>query len=196
MHVSLNSGPGIPKLLLLLLLPLCSQAQKNLKVSFTNEAISLPTIKALQTPIHPGIKVGSDFIVKGKNNWKQTVGADLSFFHHRLSENALMLDATYAIGYKFRFGLQPKFLSSLGYKHSLPVSEVYKLDNGVYKKASFFGKSQVNAKIGLGLEYPVNKKLSITADYQTMVAMPYSQKLPFSLHTFLSMGIKVNFKQQ
>lgn len=187
--------PGGRSLLpLLVLLPLLGQAQKNLKVSVLNEAVSLPTFGLRQTPLHPGLTVGSDFWVKSHRHWQSALGADLSFFHHRLSENALMLDATYALGYRFAFGLQPRFLAALGYKHTLAAGEVYELSEGTYEKATYWGKSQANGKVGFGLEYAFNEKYSLTTDYQMMVALPYSQKLPFALHTLLRVGIKVNLK--
>lgn len=181
-------------LLLLPLMPLAGSAQHNLKVSILKEAVSLPSGRLLENPIHPGITIGTDFRIKSNRHWQSTLGVDLSFFHHRLSENALMLDATYALGYKFGFGLQPKFLAALGYKHTLAAGEVYALENGVYEKTTYWGKSQCTAKVGFGLEYAFNEKYSLTTDYRTMVALPYSQKLPFALHTLLSVGMKVNLK--
>jgi hypothetical protein len=180
--------------LFLILSPLIGKAQKNLKVSLINEAVSLPMLRVLQTPIHPGVSIGTDFLVKSRNHWQSTLGADFAFFHHRLSENAVMLDATYALGYRFGFGLQPKLMAALGYKHTLAAGEVYALENGVYEKVTYWGKAQFNAKVGFGLEYALNKKYSLTTDYKTMLVLPYSQKLPFSLHTLLSAGIKVNLK--
>ncbi len=181
-------------LLFFFLVPYLSHAQKNLRVSVLNEAVSMPTTGFLQTPIHPGLSIGTDFRVKSGEHWQKTLGADVSFFHHRLSENAVMLDVAYALGYKFGFGLQPKFLAAVGYKHSLAAGEVYELKNGSYEETTYLGKSQFNAKLGLGLEYALNERYSLMADYRTMVALPYSQKLPFSLHTLLSVGMKVNFK--
>ncbi|MPR37235.1 hypothetical protein [Salmonirosea aquatica] len=181
-------------LLLFLFFPARGQAPRNLKVSVLNEATSLPTLNALPRPLHPGLTIGSDFLVSSRNHWQSTLGADLSFFHHRLSENALMLDATYGLGYRFGFGLQPRFLAALGYKHTLAAGEVYELRNGGYEKAAYWGKSQFNARVGFGLQYALNKKYSLTTDYKTMVALPYSKKIAFSLHTLLSVGIEVNLQ--
>lgn len=180
--------------LLLLLTPSLGYGQKTLRVAFFNEATSIPSLRILETPIHPGLTIGADFIQRSRKHWHTAVGTDLSFFHHRLSENAVMLDATYALGYKFRFGLQPKFLAALGYKQTLAAGEVYELKNGEYEKANYLGKPQFNAKVGFGLEYALNEKYSLTTDYKTMLVLPYSQKIPFALHTLLSVGMKVNLK--
>ncbi len=181
-------------LLLFLLAPSLGYCQSTLRVAALNEATSIPSLRMLETPIHPGVSIGTDFRVKTSRHWQSTLGADLSFFHHRLSENALMLDATYSLGYRFPFGLQPKFLAALGYKHTLAAGEVYELKNGSYEEANYLGKSQFNAKVGFGLEYALNEKYSLTTDYKTMVVLPYSQKIPFALHTLLSVGMKVNLK--
>lgn len=181
-------------LLLLLLAPSLGYGQSTLRIAALNEATSLPSLRMLETPIHPGFTIGADFLVKRGKHWQTAVGTDLSFFHHRLSENALMLDATYALGYRLPFGLQPKFLAALGYKHTLAAGEAYKLKNGSYEKVDYLGKPQFNAKIGFGLEYALNEKYSVTTEYKTMLVLPYSQKTPFALHTLLSMGMKVILK--
>ncbi|TDB62749.1 hypothetical protein [Arundinibacter roseus] len=169
-------------------------AQTNLRVSVMNQALSLPSLNVLHLPLHPGLTIGSDLLIKNHKRWHTTLGADLTFFHHRLSENALMLDAVYGLGYKFDFGLQPRFLAALGYKHSLAAGEVYKLRDGAYEKTFYWGKPQFNFKVGFGFEYPLSRTYSLTTDYKTMIALPYSQKIAFSLHTLLSVGIKVNLK--
>jgi hypothetical protein len=180
--------------LLLLLLPGMGYGQKSLRVSALNEATSLPSLRVLETPIHPGLTIGADFLVRRGRHWQKALGTEITFFHHRLSENALMLDATYALGYRFGFGLQPKFLAALGYKQTLAAGEVYELKNGAYEKAGYLGKAQFSAKVGFGLEYALNEKYSLTTDYRTMLVLPYSKIIPFALHTLLSVGMKVDLR--
>lgn len=164
---------------------------KAYRFSIAKEAVALPTNNPFDGQIHPSATIGVDYRVKNKNRWQSTLGLDLGFFHQRLSENAVMLDATYTKG--IRFGkLQPKFLAAIGYKHSLPAGELYKLVDGEYKKTTFLGKPQFNTKLGFGLEYAVNERYSLISEYKFMVALPYSDQLPFSLHSFLGIGLKVN----
>ena len=165
--------------------------KKAIRISLANEAIALPSANPFSGPIHPTIFLGYDAKVKSKNHWQTAFGLDLGFFHQRLSENALMLDASYSKGY--RIGpITPKFLFAIGYKHSMPAGEVYKFEDGEYTKATFLGKPQFNTKLGLGLEYAINQQYSLTADCRMMVALPYSEKLPFSAHTFTGLGLKIN----
>lgn len=164
-----------------------------LRFSVANEGSVLPSWRLYQSPIHPTFSVGIDTKTKSNHHWRRTFGLELGFFYHRQSENALMLDLTYIKGYQIgRF--QPKFLVSLGYKHSLPVSEVYRLKDGQYTKAAFWGKAQFAPKIGIGLEYVVNDKISLTTDYKIMLSLPYSDAVPFSPHTFLGVGVKLKLK--
>lgn len=164
---------------------------RTLRASFYNEALSLPTIRLLRAPIHPTITVGTDFWVKSGKHWQQSLGSDLTFYHHRLSENALIVDGIYSFGYKFGFGLQAKLIGGIGYKHSFVAGEVYKFEDGEYKKAINWGTSHFNVKVGLGFEFPLNEKFSATADYKFMIATPYSEALSFSTHTFIGVGFKI-----
>jgi len=168
-------------------------SQKNLRISIFNEATTLPSSNILHFPIHPGFSIGTDIWIKSGKHWHRSIGAEASFFHHRLSENALMIDATYAIGYKFKFGLQPKLLTSIGYKQSFAAGEIYEIANGDYISTNPAQKSQINVKVGYGVEYSLNERLSLVADYRIMVASPFSELLPFMLHNFFSLGVKVNF---
>lgn len=164
---------------------------QTLRVSMANEATALPSFRLTQAPLHPAFLIGTEFWVKSRKQWQQSLGADFTFYYHRLSEKALMLDAVYALGYQFKFGLQTKLLTGIGYKHSVLSGDVYRFDNGQYAKAMHWGKSQMNIKLGLGLEYPLNPKFSLTSEYKIMAVVPYSNFIPFSAHTFFGIGLKV-----
>jgi hypothetical protein len=166
---------------------------KAIRFSFANEGIVLPSGRLYQSPIHPAFFIGIDTKVKNKNNWQTTRGLELGFYHHRLSENALMLDLRYSKGYKVGKFL-PTFLAMLGIKQSMPVSEVYKLKDGQYEKVRAIGKTQFAPKLGIGLEYAANDRISFMTDYKIMLSLPYSNDLPFSPHTFLGVGIKLNLQ--
>ena len=165
---------------------------KSIRVSLYNEATTLPDGGIFHTPLHPGITVGTDLLTRSRKHWQKSLEADLTFYHHEMIENALMLDVMYSIGYKFGFGLQLKFITGAGYKHSFLPGDVYRFENGEYKKVADWGMSHVNMKLGLGLEFPINEKISLTADQKLMVALPYSKSLPFSLHSFRGIGVKIN----
>ncbi len=168
---------------------------KTLRVGFLNESMGLPTGIKTKLPIHPTVTIGTDFRVRSGKHWQRAFGADFYYYYQRSSEHALMLDASYRLGYKFNFGLQLNLTTALGYKHAILTGDKYKLIDGEYQKVSHWGKSQLNTKMGIGLEYPISEKYSITTDYKAMVVAPFGDRiLPFSLHTFLGVGLKINLQ--
>lgn len=169
---------------------------KTFRASFYNEATTLPTMHLVRLPIHPCITLGTDLWLKSGEHWHRSAGADLSFYHHRLNENAVMLDAIYNIGYAFGFGLQPKLIAAIGYKHAFAPSESYTFKNGEYQQETNWGTSHVNLKLGFGLEYPLTEKFCITSDYKFMVDAPYSESIPFSTHTFIGVGLKMKIDKK
>ena len=165
---------------------------KSIRVSLYNEATSLPSGWLFSYPIHPGIAVGTDLMSKSGKHWQKSFGVDLTFYHHKISENAIMLDATYSIGYKLGFGLQIKWITAAGYKRSFLPGDVYKFEDGEYRRITDWGMSHFNFKLGFGLEFPLNGRFSLTTDRKMMIAFPYSKSLPFSAHAFTGFGVKVN----
>ncbi len=169
---------------------------KTLRVSAVNESTSVPYGQLLFSPVHPGITVGTDFWLKDKTAWFQSLGIDAGYYYHELYEHAIMLDAVYNFGYTFSFGLRLKTIGALGYKHSILTGETYVLKNGEYVKKQHPGQPQVNTKIGVGMEFPVNKKFSITTDYSGMISLPYSPDLgmPFATQALIRLGFKINLQ--
>ena len=166
---------------------------KTLKVAFVSESVSVPFGQIVVDPIHPGFFVGTDLRVKDQTRWYRSLGVEAGYYYHRLYEHAFMLDAVYKFGYTFGFKLQVNLTGTLGYKHSMLTGKTFVLENGEYKAKKHLGKPQFDTKIGLGLEYPVNSKFSLTADYLGMIAIPYSpdQGMPFATHALLKIGTKI-----
>jgi hypothetical protein len=164
---------------------------ESIRVAFFNEATSLPGKSLISLPVHPGITVGTDLRSVSGRHLERSAGADLSFYHHRLSENAIMLDGVYAIGFKPFPWFQVKFIMGAGYKHTFLPGKVFNFEEGEYRQEADWGKSQFNMKLGLGLEFKINDTFSLTADRKFMVAVPYSESLPFSTHILTCFGIKM-----
>ena len=156
-----------------------------------NEATGLPFSTLIKAPLHPTVGVGTDFWVRSRKHWQQSLGTDLTMYYQRLSEYAVMLDAAYNLGYKFGFGLQTNLHTGVGYKRSFLPGDVYQFDAGKYTQTTHPGKPQMNIKLGAGLEYPLTPTVSLTNDYKIMAVIPYSDFLPFSAHTFIGVGMKV-----
>lgn len=171
---------------------------QNIRISVFSEATTMPTLKPIQLPLHPGILLGTDVWSSSGKHWHKALGAELCYYHHRLYEHAIMLDASYRIGYQFKLGLAINLLSNIGYKHSILEGPLYKFKNGSYEKSMHSGRAQFNAKLGLGLSYNLNSTYSITTDYKIMMATPYAPKkeMPFALHSFLGIGVRINLSKE
>lgn len=170
-----------------------SFSQKNIRVSVLNESISLPSLQLTKPPFHPTLNIGTDLREKGGKHWKRTFGVDAYYYYHKQIEHAIMLDASYRIGYQFKFGLKPYFSTALGYKHAILTGEKYELKDGEYQKSTHLGKAQANLKLGFGLEYPISEKYSLMTDYKFMTSFPSGGMfVPFNLNTFLGAGLKIN----
>ncbi len=168
---------------------------ETLRFSVASETTSLPSFRLLKRPVHPAFNVGADFRVKSGKHWQKSLGADVYYYYHRLAEHAIMLDASYRLGYRFNFGLQVNLLTALGYKHTILPGDKYELKDGEYQKARHFGKPMANVKMGLGLEYPLSEKYSVTTDYKVMLAAPSGNiYIPFALNNFFGAGLKIKLE--
>jgi hypothetical protein len=167
---------------------------KSIRVSFANEALILPSWKIYQSPINPTLLIGIDTKIKSNKNWQTAKGIELGYFYQRSNESALMLDINYAKGYKIG-RIQPMFLAAIGAKQILPYSEAFRLKDGQYEKSRAFGRTQLATKLGLGLAYALSEKVSISTDYKVMLSLPYSKNFPFSPHTFLGVGLRINLQK-
>ena len=168
---------------------------KTLNVAFISESVSVPFGQIVTNPVHPGVSVGTDLMVKDQTSWYRSFGVEAGYYYHELYEHAIMLDGIYKFGYTFNFKLRANLTGALGYKHSILSGDTYVLKSGTYTAQQHPGKSQVNTKIGFGLAYPVTNKVSLTADYQGMIAIPYApeKEMPFSTHALLKIGTVINF---
>ncbi len=170
------------------------QTVKNVHLAFSanNLGFQLPSFN------HMGFVGGVDFWEKSHKQIKQSFGANVSYYYFEGFEHSLMLDATYSLGYQFKFGLQPKLIVDLGYKASILEGNQYVLDNGKYTKSTTLNtQSQINLKLGLGLEYAFNETISIYLEAKIMAYYPYIPKayIPFNLNEIASLGLKYNFNK-
>ena len=146
---------------------------------------------------HPGLAVGVDFRDKMGKHFRRTLGAELSYYKIKGMEQSVMLDATYSFGFVFRSGFEMKLLTDLGYKFSAFTGDVYKFSDGQYEKTNkIVGQSQLNLKLGFGLEYPLNDRFAILAHAKSnLYAPPLVNHLFIFINQELSLGVKYKFNQ-
>ena len=163
---------------------------KTLNVAFISESVSVPFGQIVTNPVHPGVSVGTDLMIKDQTAWYRSFGVEAGYYYHELYEHAIMLDAVYKFGFTFGFKLRTNLIGALGYKHSILSGDTYVLKSGEYVAKQHEGQPQVNTKIGLELAFPVNDKISITGSYLGMIAIPYApeKEMPFATHALLKIG--------
>ena len=166
---------------------------KSLNIAVISESISVPFSQLTVNPIHPGVSIGTDLIVKDSTSWYKSFGIEAGYFYHKTFEHAIMLDLVYNLGYTFNFKLRTNLIGAVGYKHSILSGSTFVLEDGEYVKKTHFGTPQANFRIGLGLEYPVSDKISATANYNGIIPMPGILGNPFSLQTLIKVGTKIKF---
>ena len=166
---------------------------RTLNIAFVSESISVPFSQVIISPLHPGISIGTDLMIKDQTSWYRSFGVEASYYYHRTFEHAVMLDAVYNFGYTFSFGLRSTIIGAAGYKHSILTGSTFVLEDGEYVKKTHFGTPQANFRIGLGLEYPLSEKISVTTNYNGIMPVPGILGNPFSMHTLIKVGTKINF---
>jgi len=169
---------------------------KTLNIALVSESISVPFGQIVPVPVHPGISIGTDLLVKDQTSWYRSLGVEAGYYYHELYEHAVMLDVVYQFGYTFGFKLQVNLKGMLGYTHSFLTGKTFVLEDGEYVEKRHPGQPQVNTKIGFGLQYPVHDRVSITGDYLGMIAVPYSPDtgMPFATHGLLRIGARIRFQ--
>jgi hypothetical protein len=146
---------------------------------------------------HPGFAFGVNFMEKQPKHFKKTFGMEFSYYRIVPMEQSMMLDITYSLGYVFNFGLEFKLLADLGYKFSAFTGDVYKFSDNHYVKTNILkGKSQVNLKLGFGLEYPLNQKIAIFLHAKVNGYFPpLINSTSLIMNQELGLGVKFNFNK-
>jgi len=174
--------------------------RRPLKFSLFSNATKLPGsgfAGILNTPLHPGFTLGTEFSYKQTESNKLFQTAKFGYFYHRLAQHALMLYSEGAYRHTFACGFSMQALVGAGYLHSIPALEKFEQnDEGEYVRVGRFGRPQGMAGITLGLGYNICKKnpLRIGLDYQVWFQFPFvAEYVPVlpntALHLTLSYSI-------
>jgi hypothetical protein len=185
---------------LLLILPLRGFPQeKTIPISFTifNNGSTLPGsgyLGIFSKTIHPGFSLGTYFLYhKGnKHEFFQTV--KLGYFYHRFSQQAIQLYSEAGYRYLTKSGLYGEGLLGLGYLHSIPDVQIFKLEDGKYVKKHNFGRPQLMISTGIAVGYDFSKHSSLPLRlyllYQFWMQTPFVNKyVPLLPNTALHLGI-------
>ena len=168
-------------------------------VSVFNSGSQLPgtgTLGIFTSPIHPGISIGSEYTYNfhPSHQWFQT--ANLGYFFHQYAQHGIQLYSEIGYRYWFKNGFHFGPLLGIGYLHSIPDTDIFKLDSqGKYQKKTNLGRPQFLADFAFNIGYQFSKEnpFSIFMKYQTFFQMPFVNKyVPILPNTALHIGFTFN----
>jgi len=153
-----------------------AQKKQSVSLAFTDNASSYPFgifAGYFTEPLHPGFEAGwSHIYQKKKHDWYWDIKA--GYFYHQFVQHGIPIYADF--GYRYRFAKHVSADVSLGagYFHSVPATEVYKLDgSGNYENGKGIGRSQVMIPFTIGVNYDFKLK----NERSSMIFLQYQQRL-------------------
>lgn len=167
-----------------------------LQISVFDENIALPSYRMIQTPIHPGVRVGTEVLRRENGSWQRGLQLGLSGYVHPYFHNALMIDGQYYIRYQFarKFGVSAG--AGLGYHHSFFNMPRYDVtENGYEESGAGFGapnliaSGTISAYVGLPGNSPTQPELVLA--YQFGAQTFQSPAFPVLPHTFFHVGLRM-----
>ena len=184
----------IPIILLFCFLNLNAQSFYGLSTSFNSEAIGFPFTN--YSPVHPGVEIASNFLLKDKSHSIRFLNLKLGFYHHRRIENAFYLGSEYQHTLKaLRKKLGIDLNCGIGYMHLFYPSEIYEQDgNGNFKVVNQFGKPRFYANVSVGVSYIGWVKIVPYLKQEFLLQTPFSGATSILPHSIVKIGIQVKLK--
>ena len=192
--------------LLFLLFTLSTDAQKkqSLSLAITDNASDYPFstfVGFASEPVHPGFEIGwSHDYGKKKHDWFWDIKA--GYFYHQFVQHGIPIYGDFGYRYKFLKHFSVDISLGLGYFHSIPATDVYKLDSsGNYNDAKGIGRSQVMVPLTIGINYNfhVNKNLEskVFFQYQQRLQAPFvNNYVPILPYNQILLGLAVYLPQK
>lgn len=123
-----------------------------IRISVMDESISLPNTWFLRYSFNPAVSVGTEWVLKEKNNHDLHATGNLGFFYHKDWQSAVYLNSE--IGYRYR--LQRFFGTArfgLGYTHQFATKPVYSPVDGNFEQVTDYGGPAVMTSLAVGVGY-------------------------------------------
>ncbi|PHN04572.1 hypothetical protein CRP01_21445 [Flavilitoribacter nigricans DSM 23189 = NBRC 102662] len=174
-----------------------AQEGNTLRISVFNESTSIPFTHVLNTPVHPGIQVGTDLNWKNGDHYRLYPSISVGYLFHRDLYQAVYLNLELGYDLQFDFGLNLKSAVGLGYLHTFNVQPEFQFEDGSYRQGKDRGNARLMPSLSLGWGYrlqPANPRSpEIFMMYQSWLEYPYSPGfIPLMTHTNLHLGINIH----
>lgn len=185
-------------LLLLLALPWCTWAQPKpsaVSLALINEATAIPFTQLLSSPVHPGIRAGTDFMYRNRPKHQLYQSINIGYVYHRYLYHGLFINTELGYDRKLAIGFNLKGALGIGYLHTFGTQQAYRFQNGQYQKWKDRGNSRVMASLSTGLGYRLQKKSLYSPEifmlYTGWAEYPYSPGfIPIMAHINSQVGAK------
>ncbi|UZR98303.1 hypothetical protein [Chondrinema litorale] len=157
---------------------LLAQTKLPIKFSLFNESTSIPFTGLINTPIHPGIQVGTEFEWKETNKIRLYPSVNVGYMFHNKLFQGIYANLELGFDYKFDFGLNIKSSFGVGYLHTFTTQQEYRFENGAYVAKADRGNARIMPSFSLGMGYRLkpsdSKSTEIFVMYQSWLEFPYS----------------------
>jgi len=189
-------------IILILLQVKAGHAQQPVVVTLLNEATTIPFTTFTNTPVHPGIQVGTEFGWREGKHISLYPTINLGYMFHRKLFQGIYLNVELAFDVKTGFGLNFKSRLGLGYLHTFTTQQEFQFKNGQYESKSDWGNPRLMPSLTLGLGYNLRRgndeSPEIFVLYKSWIEYPYSPGfIPLMSHADLQLGVKIYpFKKQ
>ncbi len=180
------------------------QAQQPVIISVFNESTTIPYTTSLNTPIHPGIQVGTEFAWKETKRIRLYPSVRIGYMFHKPLFQGIYVSVEMGFDLKTNFGLNLKSKLGVGYLHTFTTKQEFQFENGQYVSNSDKGNSRVMPSLSLGFGYRLKKNdfnsPEVFVLYESWIEYPYSPEfIPLMSHTNMHLGLKFfpfNYQKQ
>lgn len=170
-------------------------AQQPITVSLYNEATAVPFTTFVNSPVHPGIQVGTEFEWKENNIFRWYPAINIGYMFHKRLFQGLYANMEVGLDIKTGLGLNLKTKLGLGYLHTFSTQQEYQFKDGAYVSNPDKGNPRFMPSFTLGMGYNLRKNdpqsTEIFVLYQSWIEYPYSPGfIPLMSHTNIHLGTR------
>ena len=162
-------------------------------ISLFSESTAIPFTPFLNTPIHPGIQIGTEFNYKIQPNSRLFQTLDISYFYHNYLAQGIGLTTNLSYELRSNFGLAFTGLLGIGYLRTFSTADEFTFVNGRYEKQTDLGNSRLSPSLAMDVGYYFRPKSihspKLFVRYQLWAEYPYSPGfIPIMTHVNIHIG--------
>lgn len=161
-----------------------------IKISILDETLTLPGLGSLNYKFNPAIMLGTEYILRKKNNHDWFLSANLGYYYHKDWQAAVFINSEIGYRYQFkRWNFNSKF--GLGYAHAFSTKPLYENKEGVWQEAKNTGSPKFMPSIGFELGYQLTDEINSPEIFATyMLAIDVPTNIFSGFHRLAGIGIK------